>query len=503
MSVLVPDTADTTEAASPSPINTATEQLKPAKAKKKQPNSGKPVATLVVDTNAFIKGLVLDPIATKFVTIPEVRQELRSRGARDRYHELDLRRGISVMEPDSESLRVVYEFAKKTGDFASLARADLKVIALAFMLEKQANGMKRLRLEPRGTRPEISDRRMLASDNGGQAEDSEQVEQLEDGDGANEGEQVEPPENSSEEDAQVEPLDNGGEEDEQAVPEVAGISEQMEQLAIDSADDQQSEQQSESETGSGDDDGWQVAGPKRGKQQAPRVDDFFNGAWITPANVQRHQAANAMGMKEAQRQRPSKILKVACVTADFAMQNVLLSMGINLVTPDGVSVRSLRTWVLRCHACFHLTGNMDRQFCPECGHPTLKRCSVTTGADGHVQVHLKTNYKHNLRGTIYSLPQTRGGPHRKTDVITRADDKAYLRAMQYKTRRDAKVDAASGAGSLMDPDFIPDLLLGAKHDAKGHGVATDARGMPMVARNSRNPNVVRKTGNRKKKRSKI
>ena len=46
---------------------------------------------------------------------------------------------------------------------------------------------------------------------------------------------------------------------------------------------------------------------------------------------------------------------VACVTADFAMQNVLLQMGLRLVAPTGARVRELRRWGLRCSACFCVT----------------------------------------------------------------------------------------------------------------------------------------------------
>lgn len=45
-------------------------------------------------------------------------------------------------------------------------------------------------------------------------------------------------------------------------------------------------------------------------------------------------------------------LPVACMTTDFAMQNVLLQMGLNLVGVEGRRIDKVKTWVLRCHACF-------------------------------------------------------------------------------------------------------------------------------------------------------
>lgn len=455
-------------------------------------NESKPVVTLVVDTNPFVKGLNLDAISNQFVTVSDVYKELRSRAAKDRYQDLDLRRGIKIMEPDQESIQAVSRFAKRTGDLASLAMADIKVIALAFMLEKQKNGMKSLRTEPvKEGNPDISDKKLLETANSNQRKEEEE-----------------------EEDGQVEELEEKLKD--MAVKEVEEEEEDddaSDVLQSTSATDRnefevRSDEEKEKETETVDDDGWEVAGSKRNKQKKQnRTDHFFGGGWITPQNVKKHQARNAMGMNNSNQQQPDgeeeeELLDVACVTSDFAMQNVMLKMGINLITPDGVRVTRLRTWVLRCHACGQLTGDMDKQFCGSCGHPTLKRCSVTVGSDGRLQVHLKQSYQHNLRGTIFSMPKTKGGQHTKRDVITRATDKTYMRAMRYKKIRDAKMNSGmSGSNSLFDPDYIPDLLVGggSTGDTKGYGLNTDARGMPMVARNRRNPNEVRRTGNRKNK----
>lgn len=43
---------------------------------------------------------------------------------------------------------LVIEFSKKTGDFASLSIPDIKVLALTYTLEVQANGSEHIRKEP-------------------------------------------------------------------------------------------------------------------------------------------------------------------------------------------------------------------------------------------------------------------------------------------------------------------------------------------------------------------
>ncbi|KAJ2033764.1 20S-pre-rRNA D-site endonuclease nob1 [Coemansia sp. S16] len=518
------------------PSSEAAEQTLSKKKKKRKPknlraqNQGKPVVTLVVDTNPFVKGLKLDTLATKFVTVPEVVHELRSRASKDRFHELDIKHGVELINPDAESMQIVCNFAKKTGDFASLAIADLKVIALAFMLEKKENGMRRLRTEPVGNNPNISDRKLLESAEvaGGAQEDSD-CEDVPEEDVTPEDVPVDIQQSmaalkvtSDEPEQSVAPLESveaTAEADEAAEEAADEVCQPMDEVALDSSEPsmilQSVSNDNEFEVGSDeefsdnesvnqnddDDEGWEIAGPKPKKQQQAK-DNFFKGDWITPQNVKQKQAVSAMGMKEAQGSNSTRtVTKVACVTSDFAMQNVMLKMGISLVTPDGVAITRLSTWVLRCHACFHLTGDMTKQFCPSCGYPTLKRCSVTTGTNGRLQVHLKANYKYNLRGTVFSIPKATGGQHSKRDIITREDDKVYMRAMNYRKAMDAKSNAGlSGANSLFDPDFMPGLLqAGYSTSNKGYGIATDSRGMPMVGRNCKNPNTVRKTGNRKNK----
>ncbi|KAJ2722462.1 20S-pre-rRNA D-site endonuclease nob1 [Coemansia sp. Benny D115] len=521
------------------PATTAQPKKKKNKKKSKgltiDQNNGKPVVTLIVDTNPFIKGLSLDSIATNFVTIPEVVQELRSRASKERFQALDYKCGVDILQPDEESLKAVCDFAKKTGDFASLALADLKVIALAFMMEKKANGMRHLRLEPVGNQPNISDRKLLESAEvagdsrfGVMEEPSNQQPTKQSVESAPvasaETKMQELAVDSHKEDKpkptedapavvpaaeNVEPVEPAAENNSSADPPT--VSSVIQSVADDSfevgSDEDEFEDGLEAENtpegvqGDEEDDGWQVARPKA-KKRVENSDDFFNGDWITPQNVHKHQANNVMGLKGAQVQQSQKVLKVACVTSDFAMQNVILKMGIRLISPDGVLVNRLRTWVLRCHACGYLTGDMRKQFCNSCGHATLKRCAVSIGANGRLQVHLKANFNYNLRGTIYSLPKAHGGKHTTQDVITRADDKAYVRAMKYKERLESKSNAGlSGVNSLMDPDFIPGLFLNNPlSDNKGYGVATDARGMPMVARNRKNPNANKRTGNRKNKR---
>lgn len=98
---------------------------------------------------------------------------------------------------------------------------------------------------------------------------------------------------------------------------------------------------------------------------------------------------------------------IQSVTADFAMQNVILQMGLRLTARDGRCIRELSRYALRCSACYAVTKEMTRIFCPRCGNQALDKVTITVGPDGMEQFGVKK--RHVLRGTRYSLPKPKGG----------------------------------------------------------------------------------------------
>lgn len=89
----------------------------------------------------------------------------------------------------------------------------------------------------------------------------------------------------------------------------------------------------------------------------PSDSDDGEGEWITPANVALHKS-RALHLLPDEDKRSGKGRKqeetvaVGCMTADFAMQNVILQMGLSLVGVEGKRIQRVKNWVLRCHACF-------------------------------------------------------------------------------------------------------------------------------------------------------
>jgi RNA-binding protein NOB1 len=83
----------------------------------------------------------------------------------------------------------------------------------------------------------------------------------------------------------------------------------------------------------------------------PPSEDDGEGEWITPDNVAKVKAREIFSMANG-KATAEKHIGVGCMTSDYAMQNVLLHMGLNLVSPEGKRISMVKTWVLRCHACY-------------------------------------------------------------------------------------------------------------------------------------------------------
>lgn len=93
---------------------------------------------LVVDSGPIIKHTGLSALwkkANHFYTVPAVLKEIRD--AKSREHLAMLPFDLIARQPSFESIHIVTEFAKKTGDYQSLSAVDIQVMALVYELEKE------------------------------------------------------------------------------------------------------------------------------------------------------------------------------------------------------------------------------------------------------------------------------------------------------------------------------------------------------------------------------
>ena len=234
-------------------------------------------------------------------------------------------------------------FAKLTGDLAVLSQADIRVLALTYALEVEKNGTRRLRPAPGKPSQEEQERETKKQER--LTREKLQQASLKD--------QPDSATTSTSEDNAGRPakLSTGDSTNQEDTASIAGEGSVQGSEAPTDIKTQASSAYAMSTTPS---------------EIAPEDSDEDGGEWITPSNVTIHKSRD-LGLfpslpaagpsaytdgQGARKQKAKTLLKVACLTGDYAMQNVALQMGLNVFGVGGKKVKEVRTWVLRCHACF-------------------------------------------------------------------------------------------------------------------------------------------------------
>lgn len=416
--------------------------------------SEKPIHSLILDAGGIIKNeppvSTLLSKSTTLVTVPAIISEIKDSATRSRV-QTTLQPFLTLRTPSTASIKVVTDFARRTGDFRVLSNPDVQIIALAYELECERNGGDwRLRSVPgqrrvNGAPPPAATGEVGGGESAfearapdGAAEERETSQELE---------AAEPTIGQHLVLNEPKPSEHGATADRQRDTELAESVTQLNVLG-DVAEDQ-----TEPES--------KVDSVQNSAGSQDDSDELDSGGWITPSNLKKKQAEDA-NASTTQTPEP-KVMQVAVLTTDFAMQNVILQMNLNLLSPSLTRVKHVKTFVLRCHACFQVTKDMNKQFCPRCGQPSLSRVSCSTSANGEYKLHLKKNMQWNSRGDRYSIPKpVHGSANGKVKgggkggwgngLVLAEDQKEYQRAAQVEKKQRER--------NLMDEDYLPSILTG-------------------------------------------
>lgn len=405
-------------------------------------------------------------------TLRDVVDEIRDKATRRSLAFLPYQ--LIFREPRPELITLVTEFSKKTGDYPSLSATDIKVLALTYQLEQEHVGAGHLKKEPErkvyvqstkrhpeapvnvagfhlpAQRP-VEDRKAQPSqpeatrDAGSEhfnsfqfwrepvpALDSELLGLLDlaeaprSGSERQEGRtggQTSNTDSSSEQFSSFlfwreppRPLDSELLE----LLDACGISSESQQ-PDDKSNDQLDEQSDDVD-----------------KENDAEDEDEEGGGWITPSNI------GKVKLDCADWTAPANVT-VGCLTTDFAMQNVLIQIGLHVLSVNGMLIKQSRSYILRCHACFRTTSNMSKVFCPHCGNQTLKKVAVTLNDDGSLHMHFSKNPKVlNPSGLRYSLPKPQGGKHANNPLLVE-DQRFPQQRLSRKARQ--KTD-------VFNPDYV-------------------------------------------------
>lgn len=182
-----------------------------------------------------------------------------------------------------------------------------------------------------------------------------------------------------------------------------------------------------------------------------------------PSNLDKNAAG---GAQNKPLNAPPNSQRAACTTTDFAMQNVILQMNLELLSVDGMKIRKLKNWVTRCGACFTVYTNADsrntgpldkRLFCDHCGSDMMQRIAASVdGKTGRLRLHLSKKYKHNLRGTKFSLPKPGSGNRFQGDLLLR-EDQLMMGAWNQKVKMRSGGKAKDAAQSMFGRDIASNV----------------------------------------------
>lgn len=131
--------------------------------------------------------------------------------------------------------------------------------------------------------------------------------------------------------------------------------------------------------------------------QATEGTDENEGEWIDSSSLSSFYD-NSFSSKKEEEDTIDRSHYAACCTGDYAMQNVLLQMNLQLVSYDNKHITNLRIFTRRCRDCFAICKDETKLFCPECGHPSLAKVPVYVMKGGIVRVGMPYESK-SLRGT--------------------------------------------------------------------------------------------------------
>uniref|UniRef100_A0A250Y090 RNA-binding protein NOB1 n=1 Tax=Castor canadensis TaxID=51338 RepID=A0A250Y090_CASCN len=400
------------------------------------------VEHVVADAGAFLRDAPLQDFGKNIYTIREVVSEIRDKATRRRLAVLPYE--LRFKEPLPEYVRLVTEFSKKTGDYPSLSATDLQVLALTYQLEAEFVGVSHLKQEPEKVKVSSSSQHpetpLHIAGFHLPSKPKLPEEKLDHGQPANRPEDLE----FSSFMFWRSPLPN--------------IDWELQELLIDRGEEREEEE-------------------KDGVEDKKEDSDDDGGGWITPSNIKQIQ-------QELKQCDVPKDVRVGCVTTDFAMQNVLLQMGLRVLAVNGTLIREARSYILRCHGCFKTTSDMNRVFCAHCGNKTLKKVSVTVSDDGTLHMHFSRNPKVlNPRGLRYSLPTPKGGKYAINPHLTEDQRFPQLR-LSRKARQKTNVFA---------PDYIAGVSPFAENDISSRSATLQVRDSTLGAGRRRlNPNASRK-----------
>lgn len=429
--------------------------------------SNKSVKHVIADAGAFIRNAPLQSIGEHIYTIPEVVKEIKDKATLQRLQVLPYK--IEYRTPSQESLQIVSNFSKKTGDYKSLSAVDIKVMALTYQLEKEYVGSEHIKTVPERKIEWNATTKMLekptdiagfylsktkSAGNSRTTSVSEKSTQPSLPKESLEQESCDTVKRNNESDLHNESDDNRLNQENSEPDLKEKVTVQIKDAkdinnsdlsgstnVSENLDNEQDEEEVQAFPSEGEIiQGTLLEGDSEEEEELSDEDDSDDDddGWITPRNIQEvKQKMGEVPSEEAD-------VMVGCLTMDFAIQNVLIQMGLNVISVDGLLIKRAKSYVLRCSACMKVTTNVMKEFCPFCGNNALRKVSMIVEEDGSIRYFLSRRKPANTRGLKYALPLPKGGKHSQNPILC-ADQPFPQQRTTKKSKQ--KLD-------VFDPDYV-------------------------------------------------
>ena len=299
---------------------------------------------MILDTSFFIKLTPLDLNKNKYLTTQYIVNEIRDKKARD-FYELN-KNFIEIKNPLKDSMKKVSKFAEESNDLVYLSIADLSVMALAYETIKSVGKLDKLNKKPLSHNIVTIDKLKKEA---------------------------------NKKDNKKEKIENENKINENKIND----------------------------------------------KNFNDFDDDDNDGWITPENlytkldemkgihesksnknkieINTEENNNEKDTSQKKEDKSDGIENVFVNTADFTLQNACMKMGIPIMGVDGLRIKNIKNYILKCTVCNKFIFEIERKFCDFCGYPYLMKIGYNIFANGEIRINDKEP-EPRKRGQVFDLP---------------------------------------------------------------------------------------------------
>ncbi len=305
---------------------------------------------MILDTSFFIKLTPLDLNKNKYFTTQYIVNEIRDKKARD-FYELN-KNFIEIKNPLKDSMRKVSKFAEESNDLIYLSIADLSVMALAYETIKNIGKLDKLNKKPLNHNIVTQDKLKKEVNKKDKKKEKEKNENKINENKINEN--------------NFNDFDNDDDE--------GWITPENLYTKLD-----------------------EMKGIHEEKSDKNEIE--IN----TETNENKNENENENNNQKKIDNKKDDIENVFVNTADFTLQNACMKMGIPIIGVDGLRIKNIKNYILKCTVCNKFIFEIDRAFCDHCGYPYLMKIGYNIFANGEIRINDKEP-EPRKRGQIFDLP---------------------------------------------------------------------------------------------------